>query len=280
MALLLAVIRYALSPVQALATAIAAIGEDDLDVRLDRRAAPTELAPVVDRLNDLLARLGSAFTRERELTAEVAHELRTPLAGLRATIEVTLGREREATRYRAALTDCLAICTQAERVVEAMLALARLEAEGVTARASEVDLAELVREVLIPFAPRASERQLTIETELAPFMRCDRDKFQVVLQNLIDNAISYADASGILWISATATRLRVINTGCTLTSEELAHVFERFWRGDRARSSGAHAGLGLALCKKLVQVMGGTIAAEVNDGRFIATVTLPEHPVS
>lgn len=272
MGLLVVVIRYALSPAQAVATAIAAIGTEDLDVRLDRGAAPTELEPIVDRLNDLLARLDGAFTRERELTAEVAHELRTPLSGLRATLEVTLSREREAPRYRTALIDCLAICLQAERVVEAMLALARLEADGVTATAAHVELPELVREVLVPFGPRITERQLTLETTLDPSICCDRDKFRVVLQNLIDNAISYTDTAGTVWIAATSSTLRVTNTGCLLTPAEVVHVFERFWRGDRARSDGAHAGLGLALCKKLVQVMGGTIMAEIDDGRFIVTV--------
>jgi two-component system, OmpR family, heavy metal sensor histidine kinase CusS len=274
--LLLWVVRYALAPVRELASAIAEIREGDLAVRLDRELAPRELRSVVDRLNDLLGRLDAAFTRERELTAEIAHELRTPLAGLRVTIEVAISRERGAKRYHAALISCLAICEQAERVVESMLTLARLDARSLSADAAEVELDELVREVLAPHTHRISQRSLTVEAELpAIVIRTDREKLRAVLGNLIDNAISYADERGTIWIAITRDTIRIANTGCTLGSAEIARVFERFWRGDAARSGGVHAGLGLALCKKLVELLDGGIAAENRGGHFVATVTLP-----
>ncbi len=276
LAILAGVVRFGLAPLRSLAAAIAELREGDLAVGLDAAGTSRELRPVIERLDDLLGRLGAAFTRERELTAEVAHELRTPLAGLRATIEVVLSRdERPPEKYRAALTDCLAITRQTERMVETMLSLARLDAGAPSASADPVDLEELVREVLAPLAVRAAERKVTVMTELAPVTATtDRDKLRLVVQNLIENAISYVDAGGAIRIALSAHTLRVENTGCTLAPADTAKVFERFWRGDAARSTGTHAGLGLALCKKLVAILGGTIRAEVVDGRFIATVTV------
>src|SRR5205085_12100562 len=124
--------------------------------------------PIVDSLDNLLRRLEAAFARERELTAEVAHELRTPIAGLRATIELALDRERTPERYRSALADCLAICVQTERTVESLMSLARPDAGMVAATREDIAIDEVVREALAPHAARAAERGLTVETELAP----------------------------------------------------------------------------------------------------------------
>jgi signal transduction histidine kinase len=96
----------------------------------------------------------------------------------------------------------------------------------------------------------------------------------MVIGNLLDNAISYVDDGGEVAVRLRGRRLEIENTGCTLAPADAAHVFERFWRGDAARSAGTHAGLGLALCKKLVGLLGGTIAARVDGRRFIVEVIL------
>ena len=275
LAILAGVVRFGLSPLRSLAAAIAQLREGDLALKLDG-ATPAELAPVVDRLDELLRRLASAFARERELTAEVAHELRTPLAGLRATLEVALQRQdRPPEKYRAAMTDCLAITRDTERMVTAMLSLARLDAGTATASVESVDLDELVREVLAPLTARASERRVSVITRLAPVTTTtDRDKLRVVIQNLLDNAVSHVDEGGQIEVELADQRLTITNTCSTLAPEDAGRVFDRFWRGDAARSAGTHAGLGLALCSKLVAVLGGTIRAGVRDGVFTITVLL------
>ena len=277
LALLAGVVRFGLAPLRELASAIDELRDGDLALRLDRARTPRELAVVVERLDDLLARLGAALTRERELTAEVAHELRTPLAGLRTTMEVALSKDdRPAEKYRGALASCLAITVQTERLVETMLSLARLDAGAVALATSEVHVDELVREVLAGHAKPLEARGVRVSTELEPAtVATDAAKLRVVLANLIDNAASYVDDSGEVRIALARRELRIENTGCTLPPGDASQVFERFWRGDAARTSdGAHAGLGLALCKKLVGALGGTIAATVADGRFIVEVTL------
>jgi signal transduction histidine kinase len=147
-------IRLGLAPLRALAGSIAAIDIASLATRLETAHVPAELRVVVGRLNELLARLAVAFERERELTAELAHELRTPLAGIRATIEVALDRERSAERYRGALVDVLAISRDTERIVEAMLSLARLDGGAVRATQGPVDLDAVVGAQVAAIAAR------------------------------------------------------------------------------------------------------------------------------
>jgi signal transduction histidine kinase len=273
--MLLVVIRAALAPVSTLANAIARIREDDLSTRVESSSTAAELVPIAVRLDELLGRVAKAFERERELTAEVGHELRTPLAGLRATLELALDRERPAERYRTALQQSLAITLETERVVEAVLSLARLDAGQAVANETPIDLDQVVRDAATTIEKRAISRQIDIVSELEPVsLMTDRDKLRVVLVNLFDNAVTYANDGGEIRISLVGQTLRVINTGCTLAPAQVAHVFDRFWRADAARSGG-HVGIGLALCKKLVDLLGGTLEATVRDGRFIATVVLP-----
>jgi two-component system, OmpR family, heavy metal sensor histidine kinase CusS len=273
--LMLIIIHSALAPVRAMASAIAAVRADQLTARIETAATAAELVPIAKRLDELLARLAAAFARERELTAEVGHELRTPLAGLRATLELALDRERPADKYRAALVQSLAITLDTERVVEALLSLARLDAGQAVADATPIDLDQLVRDVVPSIATRAAERNIELVTELEPVtLTTDRDKVRLVLANLFDNAVTYADDGGEIRVTLIGTVLRVSNTGCTLGADQVAHVFDRFWRADKARETG-HVGIGLALCKKLVELLGGTIDVVVRDGRFIATVALP-----
>jgi len=273
--------RFGVAPVRALAARIDAIDEHALAAPLDPAQVPAELAPVVERLGALMRRLDAAFARERELTAEVAHELRTPLAGLRATLELALDREREPAAYRAAMTTCVAICDQIHRLVEALLTLARLDAGTVPVVREPASLAALVAEVRDLFAARIAERRLRLEAVLAPdrIASTDRERLRLVLHNLLDNAVTYADAGGTVRVALAdapgQVAVTVANSGNGVAADEVARVFDRFWRGDPARSGGEHAGLGLALCKKLVEHLGGTIEVEAAGGWFTATVRLP-----
>jgi signal transduction histidine kinase len=269
-------IRLGLAPLRTLAGSIAAIDIDSLATRLDAAHVPAELRVVVARLNELLARLGGAVARERELTAELAHELRTPLAGIRATIEVALDRERSAERYRGALGDVLTIARDTERIVEAMLALSRLDAGAAQGAPGPVDVDEVVATLLAGIAARCAARGVTLGQRLVQVTRAtDGDMLRLVVHNLLDNAASYVDDGGSIDVTLSETQLVIANSGCALAPDDAARVFERFWRGDAARATGTHAGLGLALCKKLVAMMDATIGVAITGGRFVATVTWP-----
>ena len=151
------VVRQGLRPLDALAARIAAIGPGDPAARVSMDRMPRELAPVVERLNDLLQRLAEAFQRERTFTADAAHELRTPLAGLRSTLEVALSRPRDSAEYRQAIVECLDIVRRTDALVASLLTLARLEGRQGPVHAESIALGEAVRDALP--APRGSCRR-------------------------------------------------------------------------------------------------------------------------
>jgi len=279
--------RRLLRPVEQLAGRIASLDANALGGRVDDHGVPAELRPVTGRLNDLLGRLESAFMREKSFTADAAHELRTPLAGLRTTIEVALVRARESGAYQIVLGECLGICAEMQILVDNLLSLARLEAGKVMIERSAFDLSALLVECWKPCQARAEEGgvQLAWAVPAGTQLVGDREKLRLVLQNLFNNAVSYVERGGDIslngGVDGAGLTLRLANSGCRLRPEQLGQVFERFWRGDAARSgTGVHCGLGLALCRKIVELLQGRITAGVVDGRFVIELSLPAAPIA
>jgi two-component system heavy metal sensor histidine kinase CusS len=279
------VVRWRLQPVDRLSQQIAEVREDDLSARVSVAGIPNELSPVVDHLNDLLARLDAAFQRERRFTGDVAHELRTPLAGLRSKLELALSRDRDAKSYQEALRDCLEIDLQMQRMVENLLHLARADAGQLEIRHERTDLAEVIRECWKPLEEKANARGLNVEWKLddRDTLMTDRGKLRLVIQNILENAVTYANDQGQLSVAMSvqnsATVVTVSNTGSSLRSEDVDRVFERFWRADsscRDTDEEARCGLGLPLCKSVAEQLGGSIYATGNDsGMFTITIHLP-----
>jgi len=276
-------IRRALRPLDAIAGRISQVGTRRLADRLDANNVPTELLPIVGRLNELLSRLEAAFNRERAFSADVAHELRTPLAGLETALEVCLSRPRESGDYQKLATQCLRTVRDMHALVDNLLVLARAEAGALAVRLTQFDLAALLDECWEPFGARAASRRLLVSRNghgVGP-ITTDREKLRLVLCNLFDNAVTYADPGGRMSIDVRRPNgrieLHVSNTGNRLTCQQMSHAFERFWRGDPARAeTGAHCGLGLPLCKELMTLLGGDISLESTEaGTFLAKVTMP-----
>jgi two-component system heavy metal sensor histidine kinase CusS len=277
------VVRQGLNPLNSIAAEIAAINQDDLAVRVGATSVPTEIAPIKNRLNDLLSRLEAAFKRERRFTCDVAHELRTPLAGIRSTIEVTLQRARDPAEYQTVLSECLAIVESMQTMVNNLLMIARLDACQVTFRREQIHPAELVDACWRPFSEKAVERGIAFENRVPNdvTVNSDRENFSMILSNLLDNAAEYTNDAGHIWVTAdradNSTGISIANTGCQLTSEQVAQAFDCFWRGDSSRAgTGAHCGLGLALVQRLIKALGGSASAEVQPGGiFTVRLTLP-----
>ncbi len=277
------VVRRGLHPLHLIATDIAAIKVDNLTARIRTEQVPLEVIPVKDRLNELLSRIEASFNRERQFNADVAHELRTPLAGIRSTIEVTLLYMRNPPDYQAALGDCLEIAKGMESVVGRLLMLTRLDSRQIAFRTEEVWLAELVRDCWRPLAYKAGERKIVLGCDIADDMvfPSDREFLSIVLSNLLDNAVEYADEGGHIQTTARqmpqAVELSISNSGCLLTNEQASHVFDCFWRGDCSRrETGNHCGLGLALVQRITQALGGKAVAKVHQGgMFTVQLILP-----
>ena len=282
LAMLAVVVRRGLQPLRDLSHEIDQIGAQTLNRQLDMTNIPSEVVPIVERLNQLLARLEKAFEQERAFSSDVAHELRTPLAGLRSTIEVCRARHRPPSEYREALDQCLAICGQSQDMVEDLLTMSRVENGRATLASSSVHLDDLLRDCWKPLALDARKKGLLDHWQLEESCELvtDRDKLQVIVRNVLENAVEHSDAGGVVRIRAARddglVAMTVENSGNRVQPQHVAHVFQRFWRGDAARAdTGQHTGLGLPLAQRLAQVLGGEIKIDIEGDQFRASLKLP-----
>jgi two-component system OmpR family sensor kinase len=223
-------------------------------------------------MTTMLDGLHRAFTQQREFLANAAHELKTPVAILKSTLQSLLQRPRAAEEYRAGLEQALDDMARLEQLMHSMLRLARAEqwAAGSSRRDLEaVEVAATCESALERLAPVARERGVTIQfTSNGPMpMRADADDLELVWSNLLENAIRFSPAGGEVQLRARSDGRRgyvaVEDQGPGIPPSELAHLFERFHRGDssRARDTGGY-GLGLAISKALIEAYGGTITPE------------------
>jgi len=164
-----------------------------------------------------------------------------------------------------------------QTMVNNLLMLARLDARQMTFRREHLRLAELVNAGWRPFAEQARQRQITFESAIGDDLAClgDPDTLSMVLSNLLANASEYTNNGGLIRVVAQATdgavELTIANAGCSLTQEQIAQVFDRFWRGDPSRRDGSiHCGLGLALVQRLMTALGGSAIAELHPGGVFA----------
>lgn len=282
-AVLTVVIWAGLRPLSRLTEQIAGLSADNLSSRIVLPGAPAELYPVMEVCNGLLGRLQTVVDRERSFTADVAHELRTPLAGLRSTLEVALSRPRGLNECRSAMNACLDITGQMQGMTANLLSLARLERNQVEAQCKPLLLQELLSECWEALALRAEQKRVTVTWAVRPELtvKTDRDLLRQILVNLLENAVNYVNSGGDIHIASASgsqfATLRVSNTGSRIAADDAARVFERFWRGDASRDGGgAHVGLGLSLVRRLALVLGGAIdATSQRHGLFEITLRLP-----
>ncbi len=275
------VIRRSLRPLRNVAATIATIREDDLSARISTTTMPEEIVPLVERLNELLHRLDDAFTRERSLTADIAHELRTPVAGILSTAGVALSADRATPEYREALEDVREIARRMRSMIENLLTLARLDSQAAQFQFEQIRLRELIELRWDGCQDKAAARKLSFENTVPDDLVCtsDRNALSIIVVNLLDNAVEYTNDKGRIWITAhksdNAIEIEVGNTGCNLTEEQVAHVFDRFWRADPSRRDASlHVGLGLALVRHIITCMGGTIEALAGNGYFTVRIRL------
>ncbi|HXF81075.1 MAG TPA: ATP-binding protein [Usitatibacter sp.] len=229
------------------------------------RSVPAEIQPLVLALNGLLGRLGAALSGQRQFIADAAHELRTPLTALKLQLQLAERARDDAERERAhaMLGEGIA---RAVRLVEQLLALARLDPDA-PARRDALDLAILAHAVAQAHAARAAEARLTLEAdaqEPVP-VRGDRAALETLLDNLVDNALRYTRAGGVVVRArreGPGAVLEVEDTGPGIAPGERQRVFDRFYRGESAPTGGT--GLGLAIVKRIAERHGATV--ELGDG--------------
>jgi two-component system heavy metal sensor histidine kinase CusS len=262
--------RRALAPVDEITLAAKSIGIQNLSQRLNVPATGDELQRLSETWNDMLARLEAAVKRLSQFTADASHELRTPVALIRTTAELTLRRERSPDVYREALRQVVLESERTSRLVEDLLLLARADAGLPSLSLERLELTPLVRDVCQQGQVLADERQLQISTE-APehpvYVEANDPALRRLLLLLLDNAVKYTPAGGRITVSvgsdAAGTTVAVRDTGIGIADSALPHVFERFYRADESRNRDAGGtGLGLAIAKWIAERHRASLEAE------------------
>jgi two-component system OmpR family sensor kinase len=262
-----------LQPVATIAATASAISANNLSQRLDPREVDQELTGLVEVLNAMFERLEAAFERQARLTADASHELRTPLTILRSHAELALARPRSAEEYRDTIETCLRAATRMAGLVEGMLTLARVDAGKLELSHQPLNFQRVIEESVELLRPLATKKNITLTCQLAPLkVSGDAGRLSQVITNLVTNAIKYNQPGGqvevTLGLTPAGALLSVRDNGCGVPVEDRPHLFERFYRVEksRVRTSGGN-GLGLAICKGIVEAHGGTLGFETELGR-------------
>lgn len=258
----------ALRPIADISSAASRISAGNLQERIDAAETDSELGKLAAVLNSTFSRLEAAFAQQRQFTADASHELRTPLAVMIAEAQSTLARERNATEYRESLETCLEAAQELKKLAQSLLELAALDAGRQILSIQEFNLADRVRAVVEMLSSLAREAGVEIDCNVPDtVITGDPDRLTQVVTNLLTNAVQYNRPGGRVSVSldrnARGTVLRVRDTGIGIAPDDLPHVFDRFYRSDKARSSRkGHVGLGLAIVQGITTAHGGTVEVE------------------
>lgn len=278
--------RSGLQPLRRMSAIAGSVSADSLNARLPQAQMPAELADLAKAFNAMLERLDSSFQRLSAFSADIAHELRTPLSNLLTHTQVTLTRPRSLEEYREALHSNLEELQWMAQLVNDMLYLAKADHGLLTPRREPLELAREVDALLEFYAPLAEDSQIALSRTGNGQIAGDRSMLRRALSNLLDNALRYTPAGGTIrvLITATASHLRISleNTGTQIPTEQLPRLFDRFYRADPARREGSseHAGLGLAITQSIIRAHGGQIGCESQEGltRFVIELPLAQTP--
>ena len=266
-------VRRGLRPLSTLDAAMAGVGPDAPGERLPH-ADTRELAPLVARFNEVLARMDEGLARERQFAAGLAHELRTRLAELRTLVDVEMRYPGERDMH-SVLGEVGKIGGELEATVTALLQLTRIESGVQAAQREAVDVQALVTRVLARHQEALHAHGLRLERDAAqtPFhIESDPALLEIVLDNLIGNAIAYAPAGSTIDVSAAPQRIAVGNAAPGLGTEDLARFGQRFWRKRAGEDGAGHAGLGLALAQASAGALGMRLEFAVASGVLEATL--------
>ena len=276
----LLVARRALAPIDGIAATLESIQATDLSRRVSAGPADAEISRLSASVNQLLDRLQRAFASLREFSADVSHQMQTPLAVMKSGVDVTLAMRRTPDEYEQTLTELTEEIDALAATVRDVREWSLTEAESSGSARKRVDLSAAFREAVDLIAMLAGERGMTCETVADEGVEVwgNQIRLRQLLLNLGENAIKYTPAGGQVHFSLRQTVrhavITITDNGSGIKADALPHVFERRYRGDPGRPGGT--GLGLALAKRTVEAHGGAITIASPEGTgAIVTVSLP-----
>src|SRR5712672_2147705 len=261
------VTRRGLRPLRKMTESLRRIGPDQLKQRIGSTGWPHELQPLAIAFDQMLKRLDDSFTRLSQFSADLAHELRTPIANMLGEAQVALTRDRTADEYRETIESAVAECERLSRIVDNLLFVARVDAAREPIARKRFDARAAVEKIAAFYQTVADDHHVTISCSGDGQICADPDLFERVVGNLLDNALRFTAERGSIHIGLarrnTDFEVSVSDNGCGIGAEHLPRVFDRFYRAESSRSSDG-AGLGLALVKSIVDLHGGSAVIESN----------------
>lgn len=275
----LTVTRRGLRPVTEMTRSLKRIGPKRLHERIPPEGWPRELRPLAVAFDEMLDRLEDSFTRLSQFSADLAHELRTPIANIRGEGEVALTRPRTPEEYREVIESSVGECERLSAIVDNLLFLARAEAAEGHIDRTLFNGRTVVEKIAAFYEPIAEEHHSTITCAGEGDIHADPMLFGRAVSNLVENALRFTPARGTIQISVAAgaerSQISVKDTGCGIAEEHLARVFDRFYRADSSRSVQG-SGLGLSLVKSIMDLHGGSavVESEVDRGTTVV-LTFP-----
>lgn len=257
------------------------IAEGKYEIRLEEESRIREIKLLEGTINHLAGSLETLERMRKQLTADVAHELRTPISILQSYLEAMTEGIWEATSER--LASCQEEVVRIGKLVGDLEQLTRIEADNLKLEKSEVDLRLLIEKTVNAFEAELKDKGLTVTISGAsPHLMADNDRLKQVVANLLSNSIKYSDSGKLIYFeifdAGKSCGFVIRDMGTGIDSEELPFIFERFYRADKSRNRNTGgSGIGLAIVKSIVHAHGGevTVQSEKNAGSAF-TVTLPK----
>ncbi len=275
--------KRAFSPVKRMVAVTRRITAEDLSLRLEPLHSHDEIGELANTLNEMISRLEESFHQIQQFSADVSHELKTPLAKLKCHAEVTLRRERSGEEYQRVLRKMIEDMEKLQQIIENLFLLVRMDARQIPHSFLPFALHDVFFTVFEELQPLAAKKHVGIEFEEIPPLTIEGDQglLKRVFTNLLLNAIQYTPSGGTIIVSlrqeADNAVLTMADTGIGIPKEALPHIFDRFYRADPSRSyETGGSGLGLAIARKSVEFHGGSISVQSEEGQgTTCRVSLP-----
>lgn len=262
-------VRRGLSPLRRLAAETDAINVRRLAHRIQFTDAPTELEPLVTAFNQMLSRLEGGYQQLSQVSADMAHDLRTPIGTLIGQTEVALSQPRSVSDYQALLGSNYEELERLAKMIDNMLFLAKAEDASQVMDWQHIDLEELGEKLQDYFDGMAEEHAMQLTMRMQGALRADPQLLQRALANVIANALRYGDRDSTILVSsnveAEGIELAVENRGAALSAEQQIRIFDRFWRADASRHQGS-SGLGLSIVRSIMHLHHGRCAVSSDNG--------------
>jgi len=274
------VLRRGLRPLHVVAEHAALVRPGTLAQRLEVAAAPSELRPLIDAFNAMLARLQEGYARLSGFSADLAHEFRTPVTNLIGQSQVMLAQPRTVADYEQLIASNIEEMERLARMIDSMLFLARAGQDEVVLAREPRDALDELRKIADFFESMAEERGLRLTCAGEGTVLADPALLRRALANLLSNAVRHAAAGSTIALHARqgagTTELSVSNEGAPVAPAHLGHLFERFYRADSARSDAqGSTGLGLSIVRAIMDLHGGTAAVHADGGHIRFTLAFP-----